>query len=302
MAFREMASLIRRTLDRFMEDGAMQFGAALAFYATLSLAPLLLLAVSAITLLARTGVTRAMLLDRLAFLLGDRGADIAGRIVDSAPATDSGIAGVVVSGILLLIGGSVLFVNVQGALNAIWNVRSRDEGILRGIVRARLIAFVMILATGVVLLLSILLGATAAWAAPWVERQLSIAPAIITLLELVVSTAMIAVLCAATYRILPDVEIAWRDVWLGAVLTAVLFLVGRTAIGWYLSQAALASRYGAAGSGVVFLLWVYYSSLIFFFGAEFTQEWAEHRGSPIRPARGAVRVIRKAAKAEPSEH
>jgi membrane protein len=114
----------------------------------------------------------------------------------------------------------------------------------------------------------------------------------VILLELVASGAILTLLCAATYRILPEVEIAWRDVWLGAAMTAALFLVGRALIGWYLSHAGVASRFGAAGSLVVFLMWVYYSAQIFLLGAEFTQVEAEARGRPIEPAPGARRVKR----------
>jgi membrane protein len=189
-----------------------------------------------------------------------------------------------------LAGGTVLFVNLQGTLNSMWNVKRRDEGIVRGFVRARVVAFLMILATGGVLLISLLLGAAANWIAPAIENRLPVGSTLVMAIELAVSGSVLTLLCAATYRILPDVEIAWRDVWVGATLTAILFLAGRAVIGWYLSSAAVGSRFGAAGSLVVFLVWLYYSAQIFFFGAEFTQVWAERRGVPIRPSEGAVRV------------
>jgi membrane protein len=287
---RELGSILWRTIGRFVDEGAMPYGAALAFYATLSLAPLLLLVVSALSLIARDGLTAASMVDQLRLVIGERGAEIATRILESAPDQNQSIIGMVGSIVLLLVGGSVLFVNVQGTLNSMWNVKRRDEGIVRGFLRARLVAFLMILATGGVLLVSVVLGAAANWVAPVVENRMPIGSTLTRLIELAVSGTVLTLLCAATYRILPDVEIAWRDVWFGAILTAVLFLVGRTLIGWYLSSAGVGSRFGAAGSVVVFLVWLYYSAQIFFFGAELTQVWSEYRGEPIVPSQGAVRV------------
>jgi membrane protein len=292
MRFRDVGSIIWRTIGRFMDDGGMRLGAALAFYATLSLAPLLLLVVSVVSLLSRDDITASTFVDQLTLMLGERGEEIALQIIDNAPDQDQSIIGMIGSAVLLLVGGSVLFINLQGTLNSMWNVKRRSRGMIRGLVRARLVAFLMILATGAVLLLSVLLGAAANWIAPVVENRMPVGSTLVMLLELAVSGAVLTLLCAATYRILPDVEIAWRDVWLGAMLTAALFLVGRTVIGWYLSTAGVGSRFGAAGSVVVFLIWLYYSALIFFFGAEFTQVWAEQRGAPILPSPGSVRVHR----------
>lgn len=293
MGIREVGSILWRTIGRFRADGAERYGAALAFYATLSLAPLLLLVVSVVSLLARDGTTERVLIDQLSRVMGERGVRVAADILAAAPDEDSSILGMIGSAVLLLLGGSVLFMNVQGTLNAMWNVRRRSGSMLRSLVRSRLIAFLMILAGAGVLLVSAILGAAAAWAAPLVERELAIGSTIVVIAELAVSATVITLLCAAIYHILPDVEIAWRDVWLGAVVTAVLFLIGRAGIAWYLNHAAVASRFGAAGSLVAFLVWVYYSAQIFFFGAEFTQVWAERRGVPIMPSEGAVRVERR---------
>lgn len=288
-----VGSTLWRTLGRFMEEDALRPGAALAFYATLSLTPLLLLVVSAVALFAQDDVTADRFLDQLAPMLGDGGAEVAARIIEHAPGPNTSVLAMIGGVALLLVGGSVLFVNVQGTLNAIWRVKRRAEGVVRGLVRSRLLAFLMMLASGGALFLSVLLGAAANWVAPVVENRLPIGAAIVQLMELGVSGIVLTLLCAATYRILPDVRIAWRDVWLGAGLTAGLFLVGRHLIGWYLSTAAVDSQFGAAGSAVVFMMWLYYSAQIFVFGAEFTQIWAEERGEPIVPTAGAVRVERK---------
>jgi membrane protein len=291
MGLRTVGSLVWRTLGRFMDEGAMRHGAALAFYSSLSLAPLLLLALSAVTLLPREG-TEALVVDQLPLLVGDRGAEMAAQVLANAPARADGLVGVVWGLVLLVFGASVLFVNVKGTLNELWGVLPPDRGIVQGFLRARLAAVLMMLATGGVFVASMALGAAAAWITPVVEYRLPVGATVVTLLELVTSGLVLTLLCAATYRILPDAEIGWGDVWLGAGLTAVLFLLGRALIGWYLSHAAVASQFGAAGSLVVFLMWVYYSAQIFLLGAEFTQVYAEARGRPIRPAPGARHVER----------
>ncbi len=291
MRVRHLGRLVMRTVKRFDERDAMRQGAALAFYATLSLAPLVLLVVSALAMLPRGGDVERVLFDQLPLYLGDASTGIVESILeqsalDEAAARDAGQRGVIGSLALLVFGGSLLFVNVQGVLNGIWSVRPPERGLVEGFVRDRMKAIAMMGAAGLILVLSTALDIAAGWVAP----RLPVSGAVVNLLELAVSGVVLAVLCAAAYRILPAVEIAWRDVMLGAVLTTVLFLVGRTAIGSYLSQAATASRFGAAGSVVVFLMWVYYSAQIFLFGAVFTQVQAEEANRPILPSRGARRV------------
>ena len=294
MGIRHLGRLVVRTVKRFDEEDAMRHGAALSFYATLSLAPLVLLAFSALSLIPQGGDTERMVLEQLPRYLGEGSTDIVQSILDQASDSDAGKWGLIGSLTLLVFAGSVLFVNIQGVLNEIWNVRPPERGIVEGFVRNRLKAIAMMAAAGLVFLLSTALGAGAAWVAP----QLPVSGLLVTLLELAISGVVLTLLCAATYRILPSVDIAWRDVMLGAVLTTVLFLVGRTAIGSYLSQAVAVSRFGAAGSVVVFLMWVYYSAQIFLLGVEFTQIQAEDRGRPIRPQHGARRVERRTLPAE----
>lgn len=286
MTVRHLGRLIGRTLKRFDEKDSMRHGAALAFYATLSLAPLVLLAVSLLSMLPQGGEIERMLARQLPLYLGEGSTEVVQSILDQASDQDAGRWGVLGSLLLLVFGGSVLFVNLQGILNDIWGVRPPERGIVEGFVRNRLKAIVMMGATGLLFLVATLLGAVAAWLGP----QFPVSGVVVTLLELAISGVVLTVLCGATYRILPAVDIAWQDVILGAVLTSVLFLAGRTAIGSYLSQAAAVSRFGAAGSVVVFLMWVYYSAQIFLLGVEFTQVQAEDRGRPIRPETGARRV------------
>lgn len=285
-----LGSILWDTGERFIEQGAMRHSAALAFYSILALAPLVMLVVSLTSLLFADLGTERMIVGQLDQIMGDQGMQIVENVLDNVPEVSEGIVGVIGSLVLLLFGGSVLFVNVQATLNLIWNVKAPERGIVKGFLKARLTAVVMIFATGAVLLLSTVLGAAAHWLTPLVERALPIGDTLVVLLELALSGAILTLLCAAAWRILPDVDIEWRDLWLGAAITSGLFLVGRTIIGWYLSNAAIKSSFGAAGSLVVFLMWIYYSAIVFFLGAEFIQVWTERRGRALEPATGAVRV------------
>jgi membrane protein len=281
MHLRTLGSLVWRTIRRFDEENAMRHGAALAFYATLSLAPLLLLAVSALSLLPQAEVEQVVV-EQLPLFVGERGTQIARDIIGGAEERTGGLLGMAGSLVLLLFGATALFVNVKGTLNEIWGVEPPDRGIVTGFLRTRATAVLMMMTTGLVFLVSTILGAAANWILPLLQTHLPVGSGVVSAVELGLSGVVLTLLCAATYRILPDVDIAWRDIWLGAVLTAVLFLIGRSLIGWYLRSAAATSRFGAAGSLFVFLMWVYYSAQIFFLGAEFTQVQAEHRGAPLR--------------------
>ena len=287
MSVRLFVLLFGRAVRRFIDDDGPRHGAALAFYATLSLAPLLLLAVSAVSLIAHEGITNSTVIDRLTVLIGASGAELVAQIMARSADTNSSILSMIGSIGMLLVGGSVLFVNVQHTLNMIWHSKPRAGGLVRGLVHTRLLALLMILAMGGVLLVSVVLGAVTAWVTPFVERDLAVGGWVVIVAEMAVSAFVLTLLFAATYRILPDVDIAWRDVWLGAAVTTILFLIGRTAIGLYIGRAAVVSRFGAAGSLVAFLIWVYYSAQIYFLGAEFTHVWSEHRASSTDPPKSA---------------
>jgi len=287
---KDWGSMLWDAGERFIEQGAMRFSAALAFYSVLSLAPLVLFFISLTSLLLQDGQNQAILVDQLDILLGSRGMEIVRQVLEEVPELSEGLAGMAWSLGLLLFGGSVLFVNVRATLNAVWNVRVEEGNPITDFLQNRILAIGMIFATGAVLVASTLLGAVANWILPIVRSDLPVGDALVMVAELVLSGGLLTLFCATTWRILPDVEIEWRDLWMGAAITAALFLVGRTAMGWYLSHGAGASEFGAAGSLFAFLIWVYYSACIFFFGAEFTQVWAERRGRPIQSAEGAVAI------------
>ena len=282
-------AILAETFRRWLDDGAMQWGAALAFYTVLSLAPLLMVVATVLALVARNEVGDADLVRQLQILLGEHPGRMAFDLLQNTPLPDTLTLRAALSAVLLILSSTILFVNVREALNRAWGVRSRG-GAIRSLLRARLVAFLMILASAVIISASVLLTAALAAVEPYLATRIPLSVAMLATAEFFLSAVVLTLLFAACFRILPAVRLEWRNVWLGAAVTAVLFQLGEFALGTYLSRAGLANPFGAAGSLVLFLLWVYYSAQIFFLGAEFTQVWTLHQGGRFEPEPGAVFV------------
>lgn len=260
----------------FVADDAMTLGAALAFYTALSLAPLLVILLWAASFMG--DATQQKLVARIEEMVGPQAGQAIGMVISaSSQQQDLRTAAGLMGFAALFFSASGVFAQLQAALNRIWDVKARSGLGLWGWVRKRLLSMGMILAIAFVLLVSLVAGAAitlvlgGAWG--WAD----------------VITSMVAyfMLFAVIFKVLPDVEIQWRDVWTGAGVTAVLFALGKWLIGWYLGSSSVGSSYGAAGSLVVLLVWVYYSSLILFLGAEVTQAYARVLGHRVTPGAGA---------------
>ncbi|NBC16044.1 MAG: YihY family inner membrane protein [Bacteroidetes bacterium] len=285
-ALRRLLDLLKEAAVGWLDDEAPRLSAALAYYTIFSIAPLLIIVLAVVSIAwgNQPGAVRADLLAQLRGTLGPEGASMIQTMLDNTSRPGSGgILATVLGTIALLFGATGVFNQLQAALNSIWNVPDASGGGVMGFLTQRAWSFVMVLGIGALLLLSLLLS-TAVAALNQVLTDLS--PALNLLaytLNLLLSLALFTGLFALMYRVLPDVEIAWRNVLVGAAITAVLFTLGKTVISVYLSSSGVGSAYGAAGSLVVLLLWIYYSTLIFFFGAEVTQVYARRYGSKIRP-------------------
>jgi membrane protein len=260
----------------FVEDKAPRLAAALSYYTAFSLPPLLVAVIGVAGIVYGADQVREKIMSQVAGLVGtDSAATLSEAVVSAQQSTGSG--GALILGIAtLLIGATGAFGQLQEALNTIWEVEpKKGQGIWR-LLRSRLLSFGTIIGTGFLLLVSLTVSAaigalvdTASgidWLAPYIAA-----------LDVVASLIVITCLFALIFKLLPDTKIQWRDVWVGAALTAGLFVVGKFAIGFYLGVSDVGSAYGAAGSVIVILVWIYYSALILFFGAEFTQVWAAHR-------------------------
>ena len=274
-----------------MEDQAPTLGAALAYYTVFSLAPLLIIAIAIAGLVFGQEAARGQIFDQLRGLLGDASGKAMQDMVQNAnqkPAT--GIIAALIGVVTLLFGASGVFGQLQTSLNAIWGVQPKPGRGILGLVQDRILSFGFILVVGFLLLVSLLLTAGMALVSSWIGGLMPGSETLAYTLNIVLSLSMITLLFATIFKFLPDAKIAWHDVWIGAFLTAVLFTVGKFALGLYIGKSGVASSYGAAGSLIVLLLWVYYSSQILFFGAEFTQVYANRFGSRVAPADNAVPV------------
>jgi len=279
-------SLFKEAGKEWLEDKAPRLAAALAYYAIFSLAPLIVIVIGIVGLIFGQEAAEGQLVGQLENLIGPEGERAILAMVESASRPGSGVVGTVLGLVMLLVGATGLFGQLQDALNTIWEVQPKPGRGLWALVRDRFLSFSLILGTAFLLLISLVVSAgLAALAQLFGAWGTSIAG---HALDLVVNLVVISLLIAMIFRFLPDAEIAWRDVWLGALVTTVLFLVGKLLIGLYLGHSGIGSGYGAAGSLAVLLVWLYYSSQIFLFGAELTQTYANRFGSRIKPAANAV--------------
>ncbi len=294
MKIGDIFSLIKETVAEWSEDKATRLSAALAYAAVFSIPPLILLLLVVLGRIVGAEFTEAQiqtrLLDQFAGLIGPEGADLIASVIENASEPGEGLLAGAVAIVTLAIGATGFFTQLQDSMNTIWEVKPAENQGIVATLKNRLFSFSLVAGMGLLLLLSLAVSAVLSALNEFVSGLLPEAEILMRVVNFIVSLAIITLLFAAVYKVIPDVHIAWRDVWIGAVVTALLFGVGKWAIGLYLGQSSTASTYGAAGSMVVFLLWMYYSAAIFFFGAEFTQVYARRFGSQIRPAEGAVRV------------
>jgi membrane protein len=272
-------TLAKETVTRWTEDKASALAAALAYYSLFSLAPLVLIAVAVAGLVFGHQAAEGQLYTQLAGLIGDAGAKAVQTIVANMHQQGGGVLATIVGIATLLFGASGVFVQLQDSMNTIWKARPPTTNGIVEFLRVRLVSFSMVLGIGFLLLVSLVLSAILAAIGDYLGLFLPGGAAVGQALNATVSLVVVTVLFAMIYKLLPDTPVAWRDVWVGALLTSFLFTVGKFAIGVYLGKASVASSYGAAGSVVILLLWVYYSSLILYLGAEFTHVYSMRHGS-----------------------
>ena len=279
-------NLLKQTFQEWSEDRAPQLGASLAFYTALSIAPLLVIALGVASFVFGEEAARGEIQNQMQSLVGDEGAGAIEEMIDNANKPATGTIATLLGVATLLFGAAGVFGELQHSLNAIWEVEPKKRGIL-GMIRDRFLSFAMVMGIAFLLLVSLLLSAALATLGTVLDRLPEELHWLAQALNFAASFVVITLLFAMMFKLLPDVEMAWSDVWLGAVITAALFAVGKFDIGLYLGHSSMASSYGVAGSFVVLLVWVYYSAQILFFGAELTQVYANKYGSGISPAASA---------------
>jgi membrane protein len=294
--------LLKTTFEEWSQDRAPRIGAALAYYSVFSIGPLLLIAISVAGLFFGTEAAQGRIVDEIKGTVGESVAAALQEILVNADQPGYGIGAAIIGIITLLFGASGVFGELQDALNTIWKVEPKPGRRIWGIIQDRFFSFTMVLGTGFLLLVSLVITAALSALGTDLTKILPGGASLWQAVNQVITLSVIALLFAMIFRYLPDAKVAWGDVWIGALLTAVFFTIGKFLLGWYLGQASTTSAYGAAGSLVVILLWVYYSAQILLFGAEFTRVYAERFGSGIRPAANAVAVNREAVTRQETRH
>lgn len=267
--------MLYRAVSNWMDDGALRLSAALAYYSVFSMAPLAIIAVSISGLVFGEEAVRGQLEDQMRVYVGDRVASTVQGLVESAARPGKGWLNAMTGFIILLVGASSVFAQLKEALNIIWGVTEPKWTGVMNFVMTRLFSFGMVLVIGFLLLTSLLLSTAMAGLGKYMNAFFGVPVEVWGGMGMLFSLLLVTTLFAIIFKVLPDVKIRWKEVWVAAGLTAVLFEVGKYGLSYYLGRESVASSYGAAGSLVLLLLWVYYASCLMLFGAEFSQVYAE---------------------------
>jgi len=284
--------LASKSFQAWSKDNAAQLAAALAYYTIFSIPPLLIITLAITGYFYNTDTTQNQLLAQLGGFIGPQTVDFVRSLLKNSTQSSNGAIASIISIVVLLAGASGVFIQVQYALNKIWDVPQKQGRSLKKTLKNHFLSFLMVLAIGLLFLFFLILSGVISLIIGYMNlsAQNMFLPEVINFLVLFVMTT---ILFAMIYRVVPDKEITWTDVWLGAAVTALLFMLGRYAIGLYLTISKSASAYGAAGSLIVLLLWIYYSAQIFLLGAEFTKVYSRKFGSHIGPKANTMSMMEK---------
>ena len=285
-------SVLKETATGWDEDNVARLAASLAYYTLLSIAPLIILAVAVAGLAFGQDAAREHIGGQLASVVGGGAATAIQSIAKNAHTPGTGIFSIIVGILVLLFGASGVFGELQSALNTVWDVAPKPGRGVWGLVKDRFFSFTLVVGVAFLLLVSLIVSAALGWAGQVFASALPGGALLWQVLNFCISLAVVTALFALMFKTLPDVHIKWRDVWVGAGVTAVLFTLGKFLLGLYLGSAGVSSAYGAAGSIVALVIWVYYSSQVLLVGAEFTEVYARRYGSRITPDDKAVPLER----------
>ena len=276
--------MLKDTVLSFIDDEALSRGAAIAFYTVTSLAPVLLIVIAVAGLVFGRDAAQSAISDQFSTLMGRQTAEVLESAIASAAGKSSSIIATIIGVAILIVTASGIFGELQAALNAIWKAKPQATTVSR-LIRARAISLGLVAALGLLLIVSLVISASLTAFGNYLDTVLPMGKLVLPALNFVVSVVLLGFLFGAIYKVLPDRSLQWNDVMIGALVTSVLFNIGKSLIGWYIGSSAIASSYGAAAGLIVLLLWVYYSVQIFLLGAEFTKIYANRhgskRGSPV---------------------
>ena len=288
MDIKGFKSLVSRSFEDWNKHNATRMGAALAFYTIVSISPLVIVMLGIASLVFNKNAAEAHLLDEVQKLIGPQAKDSIHTILEHSHRTFTGTFSTIVGVIVLFLGASGVFQELRSGLNNIWESEAKVSSGIWGMLRERVLSFGMVLSLGFVLIVSLVVSAALAAMSKYFSGLLPISPIILEVVNFIVSFVGIAALFACILKYVPAADVAWPDVRVGAIATALLFVVGKWGLGFYLGKSSPGSAYGAAGSLVVLVSWVYYSAQIFYFGAEFTHVHALANRNQLEPARKAA--------------
>jgi len=279
-SLRDWWELVKGALAAWSDDYAPSMGAALSYYSVFSMAPLLLIVISIAGLAFGQEAARGEVFGQLRGLMGDEAASAVEALLTSLSQRERGISSAIVGAVVLLVGATSVFGELQDALDRIWRAPQRERrGGLWKLVRARVLSFGMVLGVAFLLMVSLILSAAISALGKWWGSAFGEWELLLQSINLIAGYAMTTVVFALIYKVMPRVDVRWQDVWVGAAITALLFTIGRFLIGLYIGRSGIASGFGAAGSVAIVFVWVYYSAQIFLLGAEFTWLYARRFGS-----------------------
>ncbi len=290
MKLTDIVQLLKESVAAWRDDNASRLAAALSYYTVFSLAPLLVIVIAVAGQVLGEEAVRGEIVTQIGSAVGRDTAAFVETLIANASEPRSGVIATAVGVITLLLGATGVFGQLQGSLDTIWRTEPAPGRGLRGTLQDRFLGFTLVLAIGFLLLVAFVASTAISAASNLLGDRLPLSAVWLSLLDFVLSFALITVLFAVIFKALPRVALTWRDVWAGAIFTSLLFNVGKLVIGWYLGAAGAGSAFGAAGSLIVLLLWVYYSAQIFLLGAEFTKVYANRFGSQAGPAADDIRV------------
>jgi membrane protein len=293
--FGNVFGLLKQTFQEWLADKAPQLGAALAYYTVFSLAPLILVLLAIVGVIFRDDPAGAWnkITQQMSYFLDPSTLEVVQNIAQKASEPGKSTIATIIGVALAIFGASGVFGQLQDALNTIWGVKAKPGGGMWGFLRTRFLSFAMVAGVCFLLLVSLTLESLLKAFSHYVQSILPGGITVALAVYLIFDFAVVVLLFAMIFKFLPDVQIQWRDVWIGAVITAILFGIGKWLLGFYLGSGAAGSAYGAASSLITLLLWVYYSSQILLFGAEFTQVYAARAGRAFKPTEYAVLVETK---------
>jgi membrane protein len=280
MSWRKIWSLLKETVEEWQQDKVDRMAAALAYYTLFSIAPLLVIAVAVAGAVFGQEAARGEVVAQIQGLLGKAGAEVVQTALANTQTSESnGIVPSIISTLALIFGASGVFIQLQDSLNAVWNVDESPQGGVKAVVRKRIFSFAMVITIGFILMVSLVISAGLAALSTFTNHLFPALESLWKIVNITISLGVFTLLFALIYKYLPDIKIGWRDVLVGALFTSILFSIGKELLGLYLGNGSFGSAYGAAGSVVTVLAWIYYSVQIMLFGAEFTQVYTRRYGS-----------------------